>query len=304
MDDDQLEKHEEEDYPLQEDEGETDEGLSDVIQILNPKDWEVYLNDIQLDQSVMTLRGALDLAVPLQFKTAGWLVQVKSCALFFEKVWRPMVESFSKFPLCNNDLEVFVEDCGKEWALLAVRVASGTLTFEEMGEIVALQTDATVLSQRHLVSKPVQRVIAMYRNFQNLNELRHLIGPFLAALEQFHIHERKPIAELDRFVKEHLIQNWDNTTLAQAEAKGVTRLLNDALAIDPARPESQHALKLISSLVTDENETPLIDWLRGKSEEDMKSMGKILQGTLLEAYGSISIIPTPSLSFSSLINEE
>ena len=45
-------------------------------------------------------------------------------------------------------------------------------------------------------------------------------------------------------------------------------------------------MEFISSLVTDDNGgSPLIDWLRTKKEKDMEAMGKILQGTLLEAYG-------------------
>lgn len=48
-------------------------------------------------------------------------------------------------------------------------------------------------------------------------------------------------------------------------------------------------MKFISSLVTDQDRSPLIDWLRQKTEQEMEAMGKILQGALLEAYGNVQI---------------
>ena len=45
-------------------------------------------------------------------------------------------------------------------------------------------------------------------------------------------------------------------------------------------------MQFVSSLVTDGNRSPLIEWLREKNEKDMEAMGKILQGALLVAYGN------------------
>ena len=65
--------------------------------------------------------------------------------------------------------------------------------------------------------------------------------------------------------------------------------MNSDLQIDPERPETRKSFEFtgISSLVTlDGNSaSDLIDWLLNKNEQDMKAMGKILQGTLLEAFG-------------------
>ena len=65
--------------------------------------------------------------------------------------------------------------------------------------------------------------------------------------------------------------------------------MNSDLQIDPERPETRKPFEFtgISSLVTlDGNSaSDLIDWLLNKNEQDMKAMGKILQGTLLEAFG-------------------
>ena len=49
-------------------------------------------------------------------------------------------------------------------------------------------------------------------------------------------------------------------------------------------------MRFLSSLVTEEDQSsPLIDWLRKKSEKEMEAMGKVLQGTLLEAYGTSAL---------------
>ena len=67
---------------------------------------------------------------------------------------------------------------------------------------------------------------------------------------------------------------------------GIIETLKVDLQIDSERPENRKPMEFISSLVTDENGgSPLIDWLRNKKEKDMEAMAKILQGTLLEAYG-------------------
>ena len=64
------------------------------------------------------------------------------------------------------------------------------------------------------------------------------------------------------------------------------QVVNDELNIDPERPETRDAMQFVSSLVTDGNRSPLIEWLREKNEKDMEAMGKILQGALLVAYGN------------------
>lgn len=72
----------------------------------------------------------------------------------------------------------------------------------------------------------------------------------------------------------------------QVRETGIIETLKIDLQIDSDRPETQKPMEFISSLVTDDNGgSPLIDWLRTKKEKDMEAMGKILQGTLLEAYG-------------------
>ena len=59
------------------------------------------------------------------------------------------------------------------------------------------------------------------------------------------------------------------------------------------RPETVNPMKFVSSLVTDQDRSPLIEWLRKKSEQEMEAMGKILQGALLEAYGNFLFSSIP-----------
>ena len=234
----------------------------------------------------MTLQNALDLAMPLESKCAEWLFQMKQCALFMDRTWYPMVESTQKCPLCKEDLQDFVTDTADRWVRLARSVADGTVPFQQMDEIVRLQLDANVLSRKHLQADPILGVRVAYRDFKNLQELRHLIGPFVSALLFFSIREREPINNLHHFIENNLLKHWDRTTLAQVRETGIMQVVNDELNIDPERPETRDAMQFVSSLVTDGNRSPLIEWLREKNEKDMEAMGKILQGALLVAYGN------------------
>lgn len=266
--------------------GDEDSDSPQVIQVFDPKEWEGYLKDIDEERSMLTLQDALDLPLLLELKAIKWLLEVKSSDLFFERIWRPNAEAAPQCPLCKEDLKDFVNACGDGWIRLAFTVGEGTVPLKEMEEIIRLQTDPAVLARRHLTSFSVDRVPVAYRDFKNLQELRNTIGPFVAALQSFDIKDRKPIEKLNNFVKNKLVKNWDTTTLSQVIETGVMEMLNEDLGINPDRPESRDALKFISSLVTDGENSPLIDWLRKKTEKDMESMGKILQGPLLEAYGT------------------
>uniref|UniRef100_A0A0P4YE06 AAA+ ATPase domain-containing protein n=2 Tax=Daphnia magna TaxID=35525 RepID=A0A0P4YE06_9CRUS len=282
----------EEENDLEEDDNDENDGKPETHHILDTKEWESYLKDIDSGRSILTLQDAMNLEVPLQSPSAVWLFQIKESDLFMEKIWHLMVKSAQTFPLCRKDLQIFVSQCATEWVRLARSVAFGSTSFILMGEIVRLQADPNVLSKRHLQIHSVEGVATAYRNFKNLQELRHLIGPFVAALRFFTILERGPIDALHNFVKTNLLKNWDTTTLAQMAETGILRVVNEDLNIDPERPETRNAMQFISSLVTDENRSPLIEWLREKTEKDMEAMGKILQGTLLVAYGQLQTLRT------------
>jgi len=64
-------------------------------------------------------------------------------------------------------------------------------------------------------------------------------------------------------------------------------MIKGDLQIDPEKPETMSPLELIGSLITNQSDgsSPLVEWLRKKKPQDMEAMGKILQGSLLEAYG-------------------
>ncbi len=259
-----------------------------TTQLFDSKEWEAYLNDINSEMSNLTLEEALSLPVPLSTISAQWLFGLKDCALFMEKVWHPNVKSQVIYPLCKEDLKVFVRECAAKWKELASTVARGTVSFKQMDEISKLQPDPNVLSQSHLTPRPVEGVAKAYKDFRNIQELRHLIGPFVTALRFFSIKEKGPIDSLYDFVCKNLLRNWDSTTLVQIAETGILRLVNEELNIDLERPETRNAMQFVGSLTTKKgNRSPLIEWLREKDEKDMEAMGKILQGTLLEVYGNL-----------------
>jgi hypothetical protein len=259
-----------------------------TTQLFDSKEWEAYLNDMDSEMSNLTLEEALSLPVPLSTISAQWLFELKDCALFMEKVWHPNVKSTQViYPLCKEDLQVFVRECADRWKELASTVARGTVSFKQMDEISKLQPDPNVLSQSHLTPQLVKGVAKAYKDFRNLQELRHLIGPFVTALRFFSIKEKGPIDSLYDFVDNNLLRNWDSTTLVQIAETGILRLVNEELNIDLERPETRNAMQFVGSLTTKkENRSPLIERLREKDEKDMEAMGKILQGTLLEVYGN------------------
>jgi hypothetical protein len=169
---------------------------------------------------------------------------------------------------------------------LARTVAEGTASFKQMEEIIMISPDPDVLSRKHLHGLVIEGVSVAYRNFKTLQELRHFISPFVTALRFFTICERGPIENMYHFVQSNLLNQWETMTLAQITEKGILRILQEDLNIDSERPETREAMQFVSSLVTDGNSYPLIEWLREKNENDMEAMGKILQGTLLVAYGN------------------
>jgi hypothetical protein len=254
---------------------------------LDSEEWDKYLKGSDSEKSILTLKAAMEMQLPLQLISAKWLFEIKESALFMEKVWLLRIKSLQNYPLCNEDLQVFVNECAAQWEELARTVADGTASFKEMDEIISLQPNPDFLSRKHPQSQPIVEVLTAYQNFKNLQKIRHLIGPFVAALQLFSIRERKPIDKMYDFVEKNLIKNWETTTLSEITENGILKVINEDLKIDSERPETRNAMEFVSSLVTtDDNRSPVIEWLRKKTETDMDAMGKLLQGNLLEAYGT------------------
>jgi hypothetical protein len=276
---------------------------AEIIQILDSKEWEKYLEKIDSEKSLLTLEDAMKLQLSLEFISAQWLSDVMESTLFIVKVWLPMIKSLQNYPLCSEDLQGFVNECAAQWKELARKVADGTASFKEMDEIISRQPNSDFLSQRHLQSQPIDGVLTAYQNFKNLKILRHVIGPFVSALRLFLIKDKKTIDNLHEFVEKNLLKNWDSTTLRQTTENGILKVMNEDLQIDSERPETQNTIQFISSLVTTDGTTDgnesLIKWLREKEEKDMEAMGKVLQGNLLEAYGrpKTFLFITPKIVF-------
>ena len=259
------------------------------FQVLNAKEWERYLKDIDFDQSIVTLQNAMSLPMPANHLEAVWLNKVKDCSLFMEKIWYPSVETVPSTPLVKGNLSKFIQDCSVHWSLLAQGIADGTTPLEEMKKLILLQPDPSILAQSHLNQEfPVQLVKESYRDFNVLQNLQHSIGPFVVALRAFKITKREEIDTLYVFINDNLIKNWSQFTLKQVRESGFFEKIKTVLNIDPEKPELTRSMELIGSLVTEpDGSAPLVQWLRKKKIQDMEAMGKVLQGSLLEAYGKL-----------------
>ncbi len=264
----------------------TNDENTERIQILDSKEWRRYLHEIDSEKSLLTLEDAIQLKPPLQSTSARWLFKIKDNFLFLGILWHPRITTLQNYPLDNKDLQVLIDDCVTQWKEMARNVAEGSVKFKDMDEIIRLQPDPNLLSRNHLQSQHIDGVPAAYRNFKILQELRQLIGPFVAALRLFSIKDKEQIDNLYDFVENNLLKDWDSKTLAQVEVKEILRMVNDDLQFDPDRPETRNVMLFLSSLVTiDGKHSPLIEWLTKKNNNDMEAMGKILRGNLLEAYG-------------------
>ena len=253
-------------------------------EILQPDEWTEYLESI-CQRSILTLQSALNLAEPVQRREAAWLARIANCQLFLQKIWTPTVDGCEGIPVSARDFRGLIQAAAERWRRLSTTTAEGTMACNEMESNVAILADYLELAECHLNGNPVPAVREAYRDYKSLCSIRHLIGPFVAALQYFTITQRKPIEDLYAFINNNLLAAWDETTLVQVRRSGIIGALQTYLNVDPERPETKGTMEFVSSLVTDGNRSPLIDWLRNKTEQDMEAMGRILQGNLLEAYG-------------------
>ena len=288
---DEDDEETDEDGPEGEHEDEDDlrrsESKMEVHEVLDVSEWEIYLKNIEPDASTLTLKAAINKTPPISSKQALWLEQVTKSKLFMERVLLKQVEMMDSGNLSGEDLAYFIEDAAETWLKLAESVNSGTVPFSYMETIVTMEPDTMALSTYHLSGvKPLGSIQAVYRNFRNLLNVRHLIVPFVTALRLFDIRDQSTIDKLYQFVTSKLVSNWNGITMEEVARMGVIHTIDKELAIDSERPETLVPIQFIASLVTDGGASPLIEWLRTKTEQDFEAMGKILHGTLFEAYGN------------------
>ena len=264
------------------------------LQVLDREEWENYLNKINLHESIQSLHNAISLPPPISLAEANWLEQIKDCTLFTETVWYPAIkkEHRQNNYVVLDDLSLFVNSCAVDWLEKARQVADGSMSFVEMEKVLRFDPDGRSLIKTHLeLDNSLHQISDSYRDFKLLQKLRHSIGPFIAALRFFNITQRETINTLYDTINDELIQNWDETTLVKIRTTGILETLKKVLNINSEKPETMHPMNFISSLVTEPNgSSPLIEWLRNKSDQDVEAMGKILQGTLFEAYGKNNLI--------------
>lgn len=170
---------------------------------------------------------------------------------------------------------------------MAFDVKLGTVSFRDMYEITELEPDPNVLSNQHLIDGIFEGIKENYHHFRIIVELRSFVGPFLAALNFFSIRNREQFAQLHEFVNDKLLKDWESTMLKEVLDFRIIELFKREFKIDTEKPETLDAMRFIGSLVNNQNLSPLIEWLREKTKQDgqMEAIGKILSGTLLEAYG-------------------
>lgn len=264
------------------------ESKMEIHEVFDDSEWESYLKSIEPDASTLTLKAALFKTPPISTKQAQWLEQITKSKLFMERVWLRQVEDMDSGNLSGEDLADFISDAAQAWMKLAESVNSGVVPFSEMEIIIDMEPDTTMLSRGHLGSGgPFLLVQTGYRDFRNLLNIRHLITPFVTALRFFNIRDRSTIDKLHQFVTSKLVNNWKGITLEEVARMGIINTIDKELAIDSERPETLIPIQFVASLVTDEGASPLIEWLRTKKEQDFEAMGKILDGTLFEAYGNL-----------------
>lgn len=258
-----------------------------VFEVLDAAEWESYLKNIEPDKSTQTLAAALNKTPPLTSKLSLWLQQVVESKLFMESVWLAQVKAMHSNHLSGEDLAEFVEQAAADWLKLAASVDSGSVPFSRLEEIIDMEPNPASLSHCHLDRERSWRKIpTSYRNFRNLSNIRHLITPFVTALRFFDILDKSAIERIYEFVTSELVNNWEGMTLEEVARMGIINTIDKELAIDCERPETLAPIQFIASLVSDEGNSPLIEWLRKKTERDFEAMGKILQGALFEAYGN------------------
>jgi len=180
------------------------------IQVLEPKEWEKYLKEIDVGQSAMMLQNVMVISMPIRSVESVWLSKVKDCPLFLEMVWYPSVEKAPSTPIVKGDLLPFIQDCAARWLDLARRVADGTIPFQDMEKVIRLQEKGKFLAQAHLPHiQPLQLVNESYRDFKILLKLQNSIGPFVASLRLFHIIKREAIDTLTDCINDHLLnKEW------------------------------------------------------------------------------------------------
>ena len=249
-------------------------------QVLVPEDWEHYLEVLNCEQSNWPLRRALDEPTPFELRPANWLASVKDCRLFWQNIFQPaLIEASAEEPIGSQDFQDIVVEAASAWIKLAERTARGTIAFAEMEEILTLAPNAEYLSERHLEPRKFRGLPTAYQDFTSLREIRHQIGPFVAALRYFTIENRRQIDSMYTFIQDNLINNWPTTTLETVMGQtDNVRYIRNFLRVD----RTKSAMEFLSSLVTDADRSPLIEFLIKTTRDPgkMEAIGRIVQGTM------------------------
>ena len=270
----------------------SNEGLKDMEQysnrefgsrqVLEPEEWEGYLQCINEEESLITLCDALNSGKPLDDDQASWLNNVKDSRLFFI-MWNLNVQCLTQTPLVREELHAFIDRISILWRSLCLDIASRTTKFEGMEEITFLEPNPEALVRFHFRKEPIHDIYDAYVDFKNLRAICNFIGPFVAVLRYFRVDHQieESIEEMYQFIQNNLTKNWNSTSLEDVHKSGIIKLINE---IGIEKPGTLDSIQFIESLVNVEDlSSPLIKCLEETNEHDMETIGRVLQGSLLEA---------------------
>lgn len=260
-----------------------------TYEIFNTGQWTSYLASVDTEKSNVAVRDALEEAPPLENGLATWLGNVVKSELFLDAVWMPLIEEQGLDNVSSADLNQLIQSAARGWYELAASFNDGTASFKQMEMALICKQGPDMLRTAHWLIERRRELGSITENFERflkISKIRHLIGPFVAALRSFTLVNNTAIEEIHSFVQKQLASCWDRLSLKELARIGIERTLYSELAVDKNRANVA-TMEFIASFVTTSDSTaPVIEWLRSKSEQDFEAMGKILQGTLYEAYGN------------------
>ena len=101
------------------------------------------------------------------------------------------------------------------------------------------------------------------------------------ALRYFDIKDTAPSECLHEFINQ-LMHNWPELTLNFTRKSEAAKHLKRIQNIDPTKS----GIRFLGSLITDGQRSELVEYLQKKKPEDFNAMERIVDGSLVAAYGN------------------
>jgi len=265
------------------------------------------------DSNSLPLKDALSAAWPISVACCEWLSGVSASTLFGANVWRPLVREDDE-QLPHQDLAVveeIIHEAASRWLQLATSISTGQLSPQELEQLVRngrqqqsaidrgfYATERTALVHAHLStsrSLSSQSVYDVLDNLELLLHLRELVPRFVQALQYFQVESTDELLGFQRDAQ-RLSQQWATMKMHEFNSRdGLLAALRAGFQVSPEEPASLNPIRFIASLLIQDGNTfddTLLKWLTATTDEQMNSIGRILSGTLSEAYGMLQSLRT------------